>query len=104
AIIARCSRRDGPLAAYRRLGGNAAHQLRTPLAGLHTQAELALRESDPQAVRRSLEQLHEAAGRAGHLINQLLSLARLEPGSRRSPQVEPLDLTELARNTTARWV
>jgi len=104
AINALFSRLDSALAAYRRFVGNAAHQLRTPLAGLHTQAELALRESDPQAIRRSLEQLHEAAGRAGHLINQLLSLARLEPGSRRSPQVEALDLTELARDTTARWV
>jgi two-component system sensor histidine kinase TctE len=103
-INALLSRLDSALAAHRRFVGNAAHQLRTPLAGLHTQAELALRESDPRAVRRSLEQLHEAAGRAGHLVNQLLSLARLEPGSRRSPQVEPLELTELARDTTARWV
>jgi two-component system sensor histidine kinase TctE len=104
SINALLSRLDSALAAHRRFVANAAHQLRTPLAGLHTQAELALRESDPEAVRRSLEQLHQAAGRAGHLVGQLLSLARLEPGSGRSVQVESLDLNELARDTTARWV
>jgi len=104
AINALLSRLDSALAAHRRFVANAAHQLRTPLAGLHTQAELALRESDPEAVRSSLEQLHQAAGRAGHLVSQLLSLARLEPNSGRSLQFEALDLNELARDTTARWV
>ncbi len=104
AINALLSRLDSALAAHRRFVANAAHQLRTPLAGLHTQAELALRESDPEAVRRSLEQLHQAAGRAAHLVSQLLSLARLEPRGGRPLQVEPLDLNELARDTTARWV
>lgn len=104
AINALLSRLDSALAAHRRFVANAAHQLRTPLAGLHTQAELALRESDPDAVRRSLEQLRQAAGRAGHLVGQLLSLARLEPDSGRSLQFEPLDLNELARDTTTRWV
>jgi signal transduction histidine kinase len=104
AINALLSRLDSALSAHRRFVANAAHQLRTPLAGLHTQAELALRASDPETVRRSLEQLHQAAGRAAHLVGQLMSLARLEPRSARPLQAEPLDLKELARATTARWV
>ena len=104
AINALLARLDSALAAHRRFVANAAHQLRTPLAGLDAQAELALRESEPEAVRRSLEQLHHAAGRAAHLVSQLLSLARLEPRSGRPFQVEVLDLNELARDTTARWV
>jgi signal transduction histidine kinase len=104
AINALLARLDSALAAHRRFVANAAHQLRTPLAGLDAQAELALRESEPEAVRRSLEQVHQAAGRAARLVSQLLSLARLEPRSGRPLQVEPLDLNELARDTTARWV
>jgi two-component system sensor histidine kinase TctE len=104
AINGLLSRLDSALSAHRRFVANAAHQLRTPLAGLHTQAELALRASNPETVRRSLEQLHQAAGRAAHLVGQLMSLARLEPRSARPLQAEPLDLKELARATTARWV
>jgi two-component system sensor histidine kinase TctE len=98
------ARLDSALASHRRFVANAAHQLRTPLAGLHTQTELALRETDSQTLQRSLEQLHQASGRASHLVNQLMSLARLEPRSGRPLQVEPLDLNELARTTTMRWV
>jgi len=104
AINALLTRLDSALAAHRRFVANAAHQLRTPLAGLNAQAELALRETEPAALRRSLEQLQEAAGRAARLVSQLLSLARLEPRSGRPLQVEQLDLNELARDTTARWV
>src|SRR5689334_21644135 len=97
-------RLESALSAHRRFIANAAHQLRTPLAGLHTQTELALRESDPAALHRSLEQLYQASGRASHLLNQLMSLARLEPRSGRPVQFEQLDLNELARSTTLRWV
>ena len=104
AINGLLARLGSALAAHQRFVANAAHQLRTPLAGLHTQAELALRETEPEAVRRSLEQLHQAAGRAAHLVSQLMALARLEPRSGRPLQGELLDLNELARATTSRWV
>ena len=60
----------------RRFIANAAHQLRTPLAGLKTQTELALSEDDSRAIRRALEQLETATNRAIHLANRLLALAR----------------------------
>jgi two-component system, OmpR family, sensor histidine kinase TctE len=92
------------LSAQQRFIADAAHQLRTPLAGLRTQTELALREDDPEEVRRALHQIDTATARTTHLVNQLLSLARAEPGANRLYQPQALDLVELARETTAEWV
>jgi len=52
--------------------------MKTPLAGLRTQAELALRETNPLELRRTLEQLATGSQRTAHLISQLLALARME--------------------------
>ena len=61
---------------------NAAHQLRTPLAGLQAHTEIALAEPLPEATRAQLKQVHEATIRTARLANQLLTLARAEPGAR----------------------
>jgi two-component system sensor histidine kinase TctE len=61
---------------------NAAHQLRTPLAGLQAHTELALAQPMPEACRGHLEQVHQATIRTARLANQLLALARAEPGAR----------------------
>jgi len=61
---------------------NAAHQLRTPLAGLQAHTELALAQPIPEACRAHLEQVHQATIRTARLANQLLALARAEPGGR----------------------
>ena len=76
----------------RRFISDAAHQMRTPLAGLKTQAQLAMRESDPDSLRFALEQISASADRATHLVKQLLALARAEAGE----QVEQCVRTELA--------
>src|SRR5207249_1168557 len=55
---------------------NAAHQLRTPLAGLRTHAELALAQPLPEETRAEIEQVHSATVRIARLANQLLALAR----------------------------
>jgi two-component system sensor histidine kinase TctE len=83
---------------------DASHQLRTPLAGLQTQAEMALRERDPEAVRNALEHIRASTVRLSHLIHQLLSLARVEPGSGRYLGLETLDLAVLTREVTSEWV
>ena len=81
----------------RRFVANAAHQLRTPIAGLKTQAELALRQSDPEDVRHALGLIHLGAERAARLTNQLLTLARSEPGVVDVAKFQPLNLCSAAR-------
>jgi two-component system sensor histidine kinase TctE len=88
----------------RRFLADAAHQMKTPLAGLRTQAELALRETDPQQLRRSLRQMAEASERATHLINQLLSLARAENQASALGAFEVVDLGALVRELVPDWV
>jgi two-component system sensor histidine kinase TctE len=77
---------------------DAAHQMKTPLAGLRTQAELALRETDPQQLKRSLRQIATSTERATHLINQLLALARAEHQSTDPARFEVVELNALARS------
>ncbi len=92
------------LQAQQRFIAQAAHQMRTPLAGLKMQTEIALSESDPEQMRRALELIAESTDRASHLINQLLMLARTEASYEKLHRVEPLDLDALARNVTEEWV
>jgi two-component system sensor histidine kinase TctE len=61
---------------------DAAHQLRTPLAGLQAHTELALAQPLPESCRVHLEHVHQATIRTARLANQLLALARAEPGAR----------------------
>ncbi|MFT3802555.1 MAG: sensor histidine kinase N-terminal domain-containing protein [Burkholderiaceae bacterium] len=96
-------RLDHTMSEQRRFIADAAHQLKTPLAGLHTQAELAMRETDPEDVRRSLRQLARSSGRAAHLVNQLLAMARIE-NLREHAALEAIDLNPLARAVVTDWV
>jgi len=83
------------LTTQRRFLADAAHQLKTPLAGLRMQADLALRAQDPEEARRCLQQITRSSVRATHTVNQLLSLARAETTGRALPS-QPVDLGELA--------
>lgn len=87
-----------------RFVADAAHQLKTPVSGLKAQIELALREDDPQRVRHSLAQLYLSADRLSHLVRQLLSLARNEPGALETVQLQPLDLNAFALEVSMDWV
>jgi two-component system sensor histidine kinase TctE len=84
------------VAAQRRFISEVAHQMKTPLAGLRTQAELAVREQDAEQLRRSLRQIAASTERATHLVNQLLSLARAEHQATDLAAFEPVDLGQLA--------
>lgn len=81
---------------------NAAHQLRTPLAGLQAHTELALAQPMPDACRVHLEQVHQATIRTARLANQLLALARAEPGGRASPA--GADLRSVVEGEADAWV
>src|SRR5689334_3503775 len=81
---------------------NAAHQLRTPLAGLQAHTELALAKPLTPEVRAELEQVRQATIRTGRLANQLLALARAEPGARGN--AAELNLKSLAESEADGWV
>ncbi len=69
------------ITTQKRFLADAAHQLKTPLAGLRMQADLALREgTDTAELKQSLRQIGRSSIRATHTVNQLLALARAEGG------------------------
>jgi two-component system sensor histidine kinase TctE len=87
----------------KRFIADAAHQMKTPLAGLRTQAELALRQDVSTEVQRSLEQIATSSEHAARLVTQLLALARAE--NRMSGQTfARVELTDLARLAVRDWV
>lgn len=83
----------------KRFLNDAAHQLRTPLAGLIGQTELALHESREPAVQVRLHKVLSAAQRSAHLVHQLLQLARSES----NVEMQTVDLACLAREVARDW-
>ena len=97
------ARLEENLQAQQRFIADAAHQMRTPLTGLRMQADLAVAEKDPEQLRRSVEQIAQAAERAGHLINQLLTLARAESSHDKIHRFEHVDMEALGRDVAQDW-
>jgi len=91
----------------KRFISDAAHQMRTPLAGLKSQTELALSSAavcaDPELQAR-LQRVHESATRSAHLVSQLLALARAEPEAAMAQSRTRFDLQRLAREVAAEQV
>lgn len=98
------ARLDSVLTLQSRFVSDAAHQLKTPMAALRAQFEVALREKDPERMRQSLESLYPGLDRVSRLISQLLSLARNEPEAVRAVTLAPLDLNALALEIATAWV
>jgi signal transduction histidine kinase len=88
-------RLQGAFEQQRSLAADAAHALRTPLAAVTLQVQLAQRASGP-AREAALERLEAGVKRASHVVAQLLALARLDPEAARAP-ARPLDLAQLVR-------
>jgi two-component system sensor histidine kinase TctE len=98
------ARLDLSLTSQRRFISNAAHQLRTPLSGFRTQAELIMRMDNVEKIHHTMKQLHIAADQAGHMMDQLLVLANAEPGAQTQDSFAQLDLADLAKKVTESWV
>ncbi len=101
-------RLDQSMSGQKHFLADAAHQLKTPLAGLRMQAELAQREidagqQDPKALKRSLQYIAHSSERAAHMVNQLLAMARAEAKTLARPD-EAVDLAALARETVHDFV
>ncbi len=93
-------RLERALGAQRAFIADAAHELRTPLAAVHLQAQLAERAASDTERRAALAELKAGLTRATHLVEQLLTLAREEPGVAERP-FAPVNLAELARSVVA---
>jgi two-component system sensor histidine kinase TctE len=89
------SRLKVSLNTQKRFLADAAHQLKTPLAGLRMQADMAQRETDADELKKSLKQIGQASVRATHTVNQLLALARAESTGRNLAK-QRVDLVRLA--------
>jgi two-component system sensor histidine kinase TctE len=98
------ARLDRALTLQSRFIADAAHQLKTPIAALRTELELALRESDPERARQSMASAHTGLERLSRLASQLLSLARNEPEAASAVALVPLNLDALALEVAKEWV
>ena len=98
------ARLDRSLAAQRRFVTDAAHQLRTPLAAVLLHAERAKRSNDRESAHAALRGLNAGVARATRLSQQLLALARAEPGDGAPHRMAPVDLVGLARNVGEEWI
>ncbi|HXZ96412.1 MAG TPA: sensor histidine kinase [Burkholderiales bacterium] len=84
------------LNTQKRFFSNAAHQLRTPLAGLQVQVELAIAQAGSPELKHTFKQIQLATTRMTHLVNQLLTLARAEPGDHPPESLKSTDLRDIA--------
>ena len=90
---------DRSLRQEKRFLNDAAHQLRTPLAGLISQVELAQREAAGTPLVPRLAKVRTGAERSAHLAHQLLTLARTEVPVRK----QPFDLASMVREVAREW-
>ncbi|MEO3689981.1 sensor histidine kinase [Roseateles paludis] len=102
------ARLDSSISRQKHFLADAAHQLKTPLAGLRTQAEFIQREIDagrssPEDLKRSLQQIARASERGAHTVNQLLSMARAEDAEQALNR-EPVNLADVAVETVRDFV
>jgi two-component system sensor histidine kinase QseC len=87
------------LEAERRFTADAAHELRTPIAAIRAQAQVALLESDDALRRGALGKTLQGCDRAARLVDQLLTLSRLETIG--PPAMEVVDLGAIARQVVS---
>jgi two-component system, OmpR family, sensor histidine kinase QseC len=87
------------LESERRFTADAAHELRTPIAAIRIQAQVALGETDEAERRHALQFTLDGCDRATRLVDQLLTLSRLEAGA--APDLTAVDLRALTWRVVA---
>jgi two-component system sensor histidine kinase TctE len=83
---------------------NTAHQLRTPITGMHAQLDVLAAEPAAQPIRDRVHMLQEGIRQLAHTSNQLLMLARADPSANLASKTQAVDLGALAADITARYV
>lgn len=90
--------------ARQRFVADAAHQLRTPLATLRVQLDLALRETDPARQQKALADAAAVLSRTSHLTHRLLTLSRVDQATEDPTPLDRVDLDRLAREEVESWI
>lgn len=89
--------------AQSRFVSDAAHQLRTPIAGIRAQAEAALVNGQPDDAQHALLRIEQSTQAMGELVQKLLILARVD-AAENTLRLVPLDGVELVREIAREWV
>lgn len=100
ALNALFARLQVSLEYERRFTADAAHELRTPLAAIKTQAQVALAARDPEPLEHALNKVISGTDRAAHLVEQLLVLSRLDP-ERAPVNQQPVQLSQIVAECVA---
>jgi len=93
-------RLDLAIGAQRTFVADAAHELKTPLTALHLQIQLAERADNSEERQLAFADLRQGLERANHLVHQLLTLARQEPGAVES-DLQEIDLAVVAQRVVS---
>jgi two-component system, OmpR family, sensor kinase len=94
------ARRDAASARLARFTGDAAHELRSPVAAIRAQAEVAVMHPDPELADETLRSVATEAARISELVSDLLALARADAGAR--PPATPVDVVAETRKAITR--
>lgn len=85
----------------KRFAADAAHELRTPLAALKTQAQVALHSNDVEEKNQALQKLIASVNRSTHIVQQLLTMSRLVPEAAHMEEKDEVNLSRLTREILA---
>ncbi|KTD10782.1 sensory histidine kinase in two-component regulatory system with QseB [Legionella gratiana] len=85
----------------KRFAADAAHELRTPLAALKTQAQVALHSNDIEEKNQALQKLIASVNRSTHIVQQLLTMSRLVPEATHMDEKDEVNLSRLTREILA---
>lgn len=90
------SRLGDSIEREKRFSADAAHELRTPLAALRTQVQVALKTKEADCLEKALRNIIKAVDRSAHIVDQLLILNRINPETIEKADYKPVNLVDIA--------